>query len=449
MKWLARADPRRSIRVRLTLVGSATLLAGLVIGAVAFAQLFEQQLVDNLDSNLQILADDRARAIDAGLDPETQLATVQTETAVAVFNEAGSLLANRGFVDPSQLEGLLPEASTTMVLDYFEVGENEIERSELRLHAAQPGQAMVVVAAELEQVSQTVNQARALLAIGVPLITAAGAAILWIVVGRTLHPVDRMRRDALVIAELGGDQRVHDPETEDELGALASTLNDMLARLEANAIAMRQFVSDSSHEIRTPIANIRARLETAQGDDWAAARSDSIGEVERIERLIDDLAYLAASDEGQQRRSADRIELDDVLFGEAARVQSHGRLALDAGAIEPVIVSGDRSQIERAIRNLVANAERHATTAIRLGVTTVGDHVVIDVDDDGPGIDEVDRERIFERFVRLDESRQRGTGGTGLGLAIASEVIRDHGGNIEALAAPIGGARLRVTLPTL
>jgi len=348
---------------------------------------------------------------------------------------------------PAQLEGLVPGASTTLTLDYLEIGEDEVERSELRLHVAQPGQATVVVASELEQVSQTVNQARTLLALGVPLITFAGAAILWVVVGRTLHPVDRMRRDALVIAELGGDQRVHDPQTQDELGRLASTLNDMLGRLDANAVAMRQFVSDSSHEIRTPIANIRARLETASGDGWADARSDAIGEVERIERLIDDLAYLAASDEGQQPRSDDRIELDDVLFAEAERVQRHGRVSVDASAIEPVIVTGDRSQIERAVRNLVANAERHANTAIGLSVVTAEGEVVIDVDDDGSGIGEADRERIFERFVRLDESRQRGTGGTGLGLAIASEVIGEHGGSIEALTSPMGGARIRVTLP--
>lgn len=442
-----RLRPLRSVRARLTLAGSATLLAGLVVGALVFAQLFERQLIESLDINLRSLANDRARSIDAGLDPETQLDTEQRETAVVVFAVDGQVLANRGFVDPAQVEGLEPGASVSRSLDYIEPDEAEVERAELRIHVARPGETTVVVATELEQVSQTVNQARGLLVVGVPLITLIGALLLWIVVGRALRPVDRMRRDAQAIAELGGEQRVHDPGSEDELGRLASTLNDMLARLDANAVSMRRFVSDSSHEIRSPIANIRARVETARPDEWSEARGDVIGEVERIETIIDDLTYLARSDEGRTERSIDRVELDGILFAEAARLQRNGRVTVDASDVEPIVINADHGQIQRAVRNLVDNAERHADSKVRVAVTSLEGHVVIDIDDDGPGVPPSERDRVFERFVRLDESRQRASGGTGLGLAIVEGIIADHGGGVQVLESPLGGARLRLLLP--
>lgn len=444
---VARLHPGRSVRSRLTLVGAGVLLAGLVVGALVFSQFFERQLIDSLDDNLRSLANDRARSIDAGLDPETQLATEQSETAVAVFDSAGQLLANRGFVEPTQVADLVDGDSLTRALDYFEPGENEIERSDLRVHAAQPGQTVVIVAAELEDVSATVTQARGLLAVGVPLIMLAGAALLWFAVGRALRPVERMRQDAESIAALGSDQRVHDPQSEDELGRLASTLNNMLGRLDANALSMRRFVSDSSHEIRSPIANIRARVETAQADQWSEARDDVIGEVVRIENIIDDLTYLARNDEGQTGKLEERVELDSILFVEASRLQRRGVVAVDAADVEPVVVTGDRAQIERAVRNLVDNAERHAASRIRVAVTSIGDQAVIDVDDDGPGIPAEERSRVFERFVRLDESRERASGGTGLGLAIVHGIVADHGGDVQVNASPLGGARFRISLP--
>ncbi len=438
------------------MAGSATLFVGLVIGAFAFAQLFELQLIENLDTSLRTQANDRARAVDAGLDPETQLTTDERETAVVVFSANGEVLANRGFVDPSGLVGLSPGESMSRPLEVLEEGSDgqiEIEREDLRLYVAQPGQSRVIVASKLERVGDTVDQARALLVVGLPLIALTGTALLWFVVGRALGPVDRMRRDAEAIAELsragaGRDQRVHDPETKDELGRLASTLNHMLAQLDANAAVLRRFVSDSSHEIRSPITNIRARIETARPEEWSEARADVIGEVERIERIIDDLTYLARSDEGRVERASERIELDELLFAEMSRLQRSGSVAVDGSEIEPIVISGDRGQIERAIRNLVDNAERHASAKIRLAVTMLDGSAVIEIDDDGPGIPVDERIRVFERFVRLDESRQRASGGTGLGLAIVTEIVAHQGGEVSVETAPLGGSRLRLILPS-
>ena len=135
------------------------------------------------------------------------------------------------------------------------------------------------------------------------------------------------------------------------------------------------------------------------------------------------------------------------MFAEASRLQRSGTVVVDASDVEPIVMGGDRGQIERAIRNLVDNAERHATSKVRLAVTTFDDRVVIDIDDDGPGVPHDARLRVFERFVRLDESRQRASGGTGLGLAIVNEIVADHDGEVRVETSPLGGARFRVSFP--
>ena len=228
-------------------------------------------------------------------------------------------------------------------------------------------------------------------------------------------------------------------------------MNGMLERLDASSATLSRFVSDSSHEIRSPITNIRARIETSSADDWDATRSDIVGEVERIEALIGDLTSLARSDEGRVGQHIERVDLDEVLFAEAARLQQRGRVSVDASGVEPFAIIGDRGQLRRVVRNLVDNAERHATSAVALTLraqVSGGDDVIIVVDDDGRGIAAEDRARVFERFARLDESRDRGAGGTGLGLAIVADIVARHAGSIDIDTSTLGGASFRVLLPS-
>lgn len=442
-------SPKHSIRSRLAIVGTLLLFACFAIGGVAFDRLLTQQLSDNLDLRLSEQATDRATAITAGLDPTTQLATIQQETAVAVFDDNGMLLATRGFGDANQLADLAPGSTQTLELLLIEDG-NEIESTQLRVATRVVGRITVVVASEAHEVDEPVSEVRRLLVIGIPLISLAGGVLLWFIVGRSLQPVERMRRDAQSIADVGAGERVHQPANSDELGRLAETMNDMLDRLDANAATLRQFVSDSSHEIRSPITSIRARVETADPADWTAVQSDIVGEVERVEAIISDLTFLAKSDEGRVEHRPERIEIDDVLFAEASRLQQRGTM-VDASEVEPIVLVGDRGQIRRVVRNLVDNAERHASAQVRMAVHQGSDSdgltVVIDIDDDGGGIAPDDRERIFDRFARLDEARERGAGGTGLGLAIVRDIVERHGGAIHVLDAPIGGTRVRVALP--
>ena len=447
MSW-RNLSPSRSIRVRLTLVGTVLLLATSAIGGFAFARVLDNELSNTFDQQLESQAVDRAAAIDLGADPATQLDTGDGESAVAVFSVDGELLANRGFDNPQEIADFQPATVITQELTLIEADENEVELTDLRVAVAQSDTARVVVAAELDSLSSTLRTVQRLLVIAVPLIAIAGGLLLWFVVGRSLRPVEQIRRDAQGIAEVGAGGRVSQPENADELGRLASTMNDMLERLDLSAATLRRFVSDSSHEIRSPIANIRARAETSRPDDWAAARADIVGEVERVEAIVDDLTYLARSDEGRIEQRHERIDLDDVLFAEAKRVQQRGLVIVDASSIEPVVLVADLSQIRRAIRNLVDNAERHADGHIRLSVTeTQPGTLEIAIEDDGSGIAVNDRQRIFERFSRLDESRERGAGGTGLGLAIVADIVQRHHGAVDVGDTDLGGARFSVTLP--
>jgi signal transduction histidine kinase len=444
-------SPTRSIRSRLALLGTLLFFVFFAAGGLAFDRLLAQQLENNLDLRVNSQAVDRASAIAAGLDPATQLATAQRETAVAVFDASGNLLAGRGFGDPTSVADLAPGATETRNLLLVEADEDEVERTDVRVAAAQSGDVVVVVAAEKSEIGETLGEARRLLLVAIPIASLAGGVLIWFIVGRSIAPVERIRRDAQAIAEVGAGGRVHQPEHSDELGRLASTMNDMLERLDHSAATLRRFVSDSSHEIRSPIANIRARIETSRAEDWEHVRTDVVGEVERVEAIVADLTYLARSDEGRIEHRRERIEVDDLLFSEAARLQQSGRVTVDASDVEPVVIMGDLGQIRRVIRNLVDNAERHAAGQLRLSVRAIDTDdtsvAMLEVDDDGPGIAVDQRDLVFERFARLDESRERRAGGTGLGLAIVRDIADRHDGTIEVLDAPLGGARFRVHLP--
>jgi signal transduction histidine kinase len=163
--------------------------------------------------------------------------------------------------------------------------------------------------------------------------------------------------------------------------------------------------------------------------------------------LVDDLLLLARADEQGLRRARLPVDLDDLVFAEAARLRGQATVTVDTSAVSPVRVDGDAPGLTRMLRNLVDNAARHAAGRVSLALSEQDGHAVIHVDDDGPGIPPPDRRRVFDRFVRLDESRSRAAGGSGLGLAIAAEIAAAHGGDVEAAEAPLHGARFTVRLP--
>nr|WP_237545390.1 HAMP domain-containing sensor histidine kinase [Streptomyces sp. SID1046] len=288
---------------------------------------------------------------------------------------------------------------------------------------------------------------------GAPPLTAFAAALAWWVTGRALRPVSAIRAELAAVTGSELDRRVPDPGGADEIARLARTVNDTLDRLERSDARQRQFTADASHELRNPLAAVRSRLEVALAMDRPDRESvaAALADTERLQAIAADLLLLARLDGGPAPRS-EPVDLALLAAEDAARRNGGGdrvgprvALRLDVGA--PVPASGDPARLERALANLVDNALRYARAEVVVRATEHDGWAVLEVTDDGPGIPEADRDRVFERFVRLDADRGRASGGTGLGLAIAREIARAHGGDVRALPAPTGGARLVLRIP--
>lgn len=268
-------------------------------------------------------------------------------------------------------------------------------------------------------------------------------------VGQALRPVDRMRDQVEAIASSRPAPILEVPAGRDELSRLAETLNRVLDRLRRADASRRAFVADAGHELRSPLATIRVLLDRLAEErpehDRRLAAERASAEVDRLAVLVDDLLALASADEHARAMTIGDVDLDDVVLAEAGALRARGMPV--AVTIEPVRVLGDAHRLGRVVRNLLENAERHRGSAVRLSLSSEGGHAVLLVDNDGPPVAPEDRERIFGRFVRLDDSRTRDTGGTGLGLAIVAEIVRAHGGTVIADESPEGWCRFAVRLP--
>jgi signal transduction histidine kinase len=262
------------------------------------------------------------------------------------------------------------------------------------------------------------------------------AAVAWLTAGWALRPVERMRVRAATIAASGDlSGRLPDPGA-GELARLGGTLNDMLDSLERSVDRQRRFVADAAHELRTPLAGLTATLEVADAHPGTAGLSapdlltaDLLAGHRRLSRLVDDLLVLAALD-GRAPRRAAPVDLAGVVTDASRRRVPHG-IRLTTTYTERAVVLGDESQLVRVVTNLVDNALRYADHEMELAVRAEKDFAVVTVTDDGPGIASRDREKIWERFVRLDDDRSRASGGSGLGLAMVRELVLAHGGTVS------------------
>ncbi|WP_206489755.1 ATP-binding protein [Rhodococcus sp. KRD162] len=313
------------------------------------------------------------------------------------------------------------------------------------------GQATVVVGADREPVEKVVSTVALLLAAVGPFVVALVAFATYRLVGAALSPVESIRARVASISGARLTERVPVPDTRDEIARLALTMNHMLERLEDGQRAQQRFVSDASHELRSPLATITAALELAETRpelrDAALLNDSLLPEVRRMRQLIEDLLVLARSDEIDTAAAYGDVDLEDLLYEEAKRVQATSGVVTEL-SIVPVRVSGDPSALARMVRNVVDNAVRHARTRIVLSCSMSGDDAVVSIDDDGPGVSMADRTRVFDRFVRLDSSRARDEGGAGLGLAIVADTVSAHGGSVRVTDSPAGGARFEIRLPT-
>ncbi|MFE7366204.1 sensor histidine kinase [Streptomyces anulatus] len=306
----------------------------------------------------------------------------------------------------------------------------------------------VYAGAPLAAEQEAVNTVRGAMLTGLPLLLVVVAGVTWLVTRRALRPVEGIRREmAAITASEDLARRVPEPGSRDEIAALARTTNETLTVLEASVERQRRFVADASHELRSPIASLRTQLEVAEAHPELLDLPGAVADTVRLQVLAADLLLLARLDAGEKPGSA-TVELGALVREEVSQ-RTGDRIAVgvevpQGGAFE---VNGSRGQLSRVIGNLLDNAQRHAEGSVAVSVAADGRGVRVEVRDDGAGVPEDERERIFERFVRLDDARSRDDGGAGLGLAIARDVAARHGGTLTVDRAAEGGAAFRLWLP--
>jgi signal transduction histidine kinase len=442
------------VRVRAALAATVVVAVILAVAAVAFVVLQRRQL----ESTLTDVAEQEAASVARQIaDGGTAAVDVSRQgggdrTLIQVVADDGTVVASSPSIEGEPpVVGVRPAPGQTSVVrtTTLPIGEEEAFVVVARGVRGPDGDAVVISAQSLESAQRATDVLIRLLAVGYPLLLLTVAATSYWLTGLSLAPVTAMRRRVADITASDLSTRVPVPGTGDEIAHLAATMNAMLGRLAATTDAQRRFVADASHELRSPLATIRVAHEIAavhpEVADWTAVTADVLAEVHRLERLVDDLLFLARSDERGPRLAREDVDLDDLVHAEAHRLRRTTSLDVSAHA-PPVRVVGDRHHLARALRNLADNAADHAAARVRLSVDRNEHHALVEVVDDGPGIPPAERERVFQRFVRLDASRQRGRGGTGLGLSIAQEIARSHGGDLTVENSS-GGARLVLRLP--
>lgn len=419
-----------SIRVRVTALAALVVLAVLVAVGVLAVVLQRAALIERLDDTVDQEAERLVELAAAGATPELD------DDLLAVVLVDGEPVAAG--------EDLREEPGELARLVAADGDEIELDGDPHRIGRAGDDGIDVIVAASTDDVGDTVGQLARTLVLLVPAAVLVLAVAVWLLVGRTLRPVERMRVevDGVRLDEL--HRRIAPPAGDDEISRLAVTLNTMLERLEGAHTRQQRFVADASHELRTPLARIRTELEVDERHPETAdpdtTRRSVLDEVDRLQRLVADLLVLARRDAGAHgpRRP---VDLDEVVRAEVAGD------SIDTTGVQPVQVLGDETELRRVVRNLLDNARRHAAGGIAVAVADGPDGVVLTVDDDGPGIAPERRAEVFERFRRLDDARGAGDGGAGLGLAIVRSIVEAHGGSVEVTDSVLGGARLAVHLP--
>ncbi len=308
----------------------------------------------------------------------------------------------------------------------------------------------VLVAQSLQVRTETLGTVSLFLLLAGPALLLLVGASVRILVGRSLRQLERIRAQVEQVAPGSLSGRVTVPHTRDELEALARTMNAMLERVESADRMQRRFLSDAGHELRSPLATLQTGLEVAAGDaggsHWPELGPMLAGEARRMAALVEDLLTLSRGQHHALVPEVRDVDLDDVVSSELARARAAGTRRIES-VVEPARVRGDARRLTQVVRNVLDNAERHAASTVWVALATQGKEAVLTVDNDGPPVPERERERIFERFVRLDDSRSRDTGGSGLGLAIARTILAAHGGSVSAEEGPCGRCRFRIALP--
>jgi signal transduction histidine kinase len=443
---------RQSLRARLTLLATALFSAAVITGAVLLITVQRAALTRVLDQSARKNANDIAKLFSSGKEPTTLPPTSGGITAVQVVDSHDQVIAASpgtdrrvSMVTPGQLSAVRHGSHLTIT--------SPISEAPLRVVGRPLGSRTVLVYTDVSRVDDSLRILTRAALIGSPIAVLLMALATYGVVSLTLRPVEALRHGAadITAAELA-KQRLPVPDSQDEIQRLAITLNAMLDRIDSATSRQRTFVGDAAHELRSPLASLRVQLEVAQrlgrSADWAALIDDVLVDVGRLDRLVADLLTLARLDESGELTRREPVELH-YLAQEVVRGYSHARVHVQLKA-EPVTVHGDPDALRRVAINLIDNAVRYAGSEVTVTVAAgrrdgrpVARLIVVD---DGPGIPEDERPRVFDRFYRTQGSRSRSSGGTGLGLPIVRDIVRNHGGRVRLTVREDGESGLRAVV---
>ena len=438
---------RWSLRARLMSIGLLGLAVALALGSIGLYAALSVESLRRVDQAADATSAEVVDLIRAGRLPQT--IPVAGVEAVQVLDDQGRVVS--ASVNADRLTSILRPAEVaaarkgSITVSGSRLGID----SRLRVRASEvetdSGRRTVVVAEPVDDLLESSDVLRLVLLVGYPLLLLVLGLLAWRVIGAALRPVDALRSAADSISGSGRDDRLPVPPSQDEVQALAITLNSMLDRLDRAREREAEFVADAAHELRSPLASMRMQIDVARrlGEDGEVLDELDL-DISRMSALVEDLLALARIEErptGGSDAAADvRTELERV----AAQPTGAAQVLVEPGP--DAVVAARPDELARILTNLVDNASRYATT-VRLSVIPQGSRVLVRVDDDGPGIPPADRERAFERFTRLDESRDRGSGGTGLGLALVRATARARGAEVRLDDSPLGGLRVEVDLP--
>jgi signal transduction histidine kinase len=449
---------RWGIRKRSVLSAVVVVSFSLLVGGAFLLLVLQSSLTSAAWSNLSVRANDVAKLLaEEGLE-ETQSTLAEDRRSgeqVQIVDSSNQVVAwssRRLRGDP--ISALRPAPGKTAKEQLPQVPELGDDDDEVLVSArgveVDKQSYVVLVVAPLEVQTDTLRTVGLLLLAAAPLLVALVAVAVWVLVGQSLRTVERIRRQ---VAEIDGrrlHERVEVPPTGDEIAALASTMNQMLEKLEHSNTTHRAFFSDASHELRSPLSTLVTTAEVASldqsGKTWLDMQQTVLSESTRMQSLVEDLLTLAKVDAHQLQLDVQDVDLEDVLDSEIKRLRTVSGLQVGA-ELQPVRVRGDERRLAQVFRNLLENAARHAKSTIIVGMARRHGEVVVSVDNDGEIISPEDRDRVFERFARLDASRSADGGGSGLGLAISREIMGAHGGTVIATESD-DWCRFEVILPT-
>lgn len=395
---------------QLRVTGLAIVVVTVVLGIATTLAVLAQRdaLTGNLDDRLARRADDIMALVIRGSTPATL--AVGDDDALAQLVSAGSVVAASENAAELPIIAEPPptgDEERLTTVDGLPIDDGEFRLFSRSFEVAEVGYVLHVAGA-LDDVNEAVATLTMTLGVTLLVVLAVVAGILWTVVGRALRTVEAAH-----------------------------------SRLE-------QFVADASHELRSPLTSIRSELEVdlAHPDeaDLLATQRSVLDDTVRLQRLVDELLFLARSDNGKAELRHDTVDLDEIVLGEAKALRSRNRVSVDSSHVSGAQVTGDAELLRRAVRNVLDNAERHAASTVSVTLSESDDRAVLSVSDDGPGIPSEQITRIFERFARIDQARDRQRGGAGLGLAITREIVTQHHGTI-AVDPSQSGARFVIRLP--